>query len=51
MVPAHLTIKTVAQILLKREGEAGVTPLFSQKQASISDSTVEQIYEEFMDSA
>jgi hypothetical protein len=29
MVPAHLPIKTVARILLKRDGEVGITTTFA----------------------
>ena len=42
LVPAHLTIKTVTQILLKREGEAGISTAFSSTPiANLSELTVE----------
>lgn len=45
MVPAHLPIKTVAQILLKREGEAGITaPFASSPIANLSELSVQTVH-------
>jgi len=50
MVPAHLSIKTIAQILLKREGEAGISAAFASKPIEhLSELTVEQVYERFLE--
>ena len=50
MVPAHLTLKTAVQILLRREGDAGITAAFtaSSSLAELADLTVEQAYEELL---
>lgn len=50
MVPAHLSIKTVSQILLKREGDAGISAAFSSSPiANLSELTVEEVYEQFLE--
>lgn len=50
MVPAHLSIKTVGQILLKREGEAGLSASFgSSPIADLTEKTVEEVYELFLE--
>lgn len=50
MVPAHLSIKTVAQILLKREGEAGISAAFASVPiADLAELTVEQVYQQFLE--
>jgi hypothetical protein len=49
MVPAHLTVKQATQILLKREGDAGISATFSSSpRANLADLTIEEAYEEFM---
>jgi hypothetical protein len=51
MVPAHLQIRTAAQILLKREGEAGISAAFASSPiADLEDQTVEQVYQQFLQS-
>ena len=50
MVPAHLSIKTVAQILLKREGEAGISAAFASAPITdLAELTVEQVYSRFLE--
>jgi hypothetical protein len=45
MVPSHLTVKAAVQILLKREGEAGLSAAFTKAAIpNLSDLTVEQLY-------
>mmetsp|Transcript_19576 Transcript_19576/g.30118 ORF Transcript_19576/g.30118 Transcript_19576/m.30118 type:complete len:195 (+) Transcript_19576:11747-12331(+) len=48
MVPAHLKIKTVASILLKREGDAGITTVFPSKD-KVTDLTVEEVFQQFFE--
>jgi hypothetical protein len=49
MVPAHLTIRAAVQILLKREGEAGISASFASSPiANLAELTVEQVYEQFL---
>jgi hypothetical protein len=51
MVPAHLQIRTAAQILLKREGEAGISAAFASSPiADLEDQTIEQVYQQFLQS-
>ena len=50
MVPAHLSVKTACQILLKREGEAGIAAAFASTPiANLSELTVEQVYQQFLE--
>jgi hypothetical protein len=45
MVPAHLTIKAAVQILLKREGEAGLSAAFTSAPIpDLAELSVEQLY-------
>jgi len=49
MVPAHLTIRVAVQILLKREGEAGISAPFSMTPISdLADLSVEDVYGMFL---
>jgi hypothetical protein len=50
MVPAHLSIKTACQILLKREGEAGILASFTSTPiTNLPELTVEQVYQQFLE--
>lgn len=49
MVPAHLSVKAAVQILLKREGEAGISSSFMGAPiADLQELTVGQLYEQFL---
>jgi hypothetical protein len=51
-VPAHLTVKAAVAILLKREGEAGISSASSIASiAGLSDLTVGQVYDQFLQDA
>jgi hypothetical protein len=52
MVPAHLTIEKIAQILLKRAGEAGITAVFSSNAIqNMAEMTLESVFEQFFENA
>jgi len=50
MVPAHLPIKTVARILLKRDGEVGITTTFAgSPTADLQELPMETLYSKFLE--
>jgi hypothetical protein len=52
MVPAHLTIEKIAQILLKRAGEEGITAVFSSNAIqNMAEMTLESVFEQFFENA
>lgn len=48
MVPAHLPVKTVARILLKRDGEVGVTHAASSS-ADLPELPIQTLYSKFLE--
>ena len=50
MVPAHLPVKTVARILLKRDGEIGITSTFAgSPSADLPELPIETLYSKFLE--
>lgn len=50
MVPAHLSVRVACQILLKREGDAGIVASFASAPITdLTELTIEQVYQRFLE--
>ena len=47
-VPAHLTVKTACQILLKREGDNGIEATFKSLE-NLADMTIDAVFKQFLE--
>lgn len=49
MVPAHLSVRTAVQILLKREGDCGISAVFANSPiADLADMQLADLFDQFM---